>query len=87
MAESGGAGLVSSDGSSEGSSDGAGDGTADCVKDGARRAADRLGGDRDHLACRALHAAVLAPQTTEQAFTNPLTLLLDPNGPAPTFLA
>jgi hypothetical protein len=34
-------------------------------------AADRLGGDRDHLACRALHAAVLAPQSTEQAFTKP----------------
>jgi hypothetical protein len=50
-------------------------------------AADRLGGDRDHLACRVLHAAGLAPQSTEQAFTNPLTLPQDRNGPAPTFPA
>jgi hypothetical protein len=50
-------------------------------------AAHGLGGDRDHLACRALHAAVLAPQSTEQVFTKPPTLPQDPNGPAPPFPA
>ena len=50
-------------------------------------AAHCLGGDRDHLACRALHAGVLTPQSTEQAFTQPLTLPQDPNGPAPPFPA
>jgi hypothetical protein len=50
-------------------------------------AADRLGGDRDHLACRAIHAAVLAHPSADQAFSSPLMLLQDPNGPAPTLRA